>query len=94
MAERVEQTSQLISRSLHFSLAPVEKPAQNISVPLKQKKGHCFFSSESVVISALNRRVITSALIEGSFLLSYQLFAVLSKESNEVKILDNPLTLT
>jgi len=63
MAERVEQTSQLIARSLHFSLTLVEKSAGEYFCAIEAKKWSLFFSSETVVISALNRRVMTSALI-------------------------------
>ena len=45
------------------ALTPVEKPAREYVSAIEAKKWSVFFSSETVIISILNWRVITSVLI-------------------------------
>ena len=51
---------------LHFFLTPIEKPAGEYFCAIEAKKWSWFFSSETVVISALNRREMTSTFILAS----------------------------
>jgi hypothetical protein len=58
-------------------LPSVEKPAGEYFYAIEAKNGHCFFSSETVVISSLNRRIITSALMGGEVTILEQLVQAL-----------------